>query len=147
MERNLPRNEQKLLEWVRPYVSDSKKFHLIIDPQLKGHYCIKSAQKLSALANKCLMKQPKSRPKMSEVVATLGIIISETSSLQEEDASEPNKETQDVKEETLEEVESGKQGTNLRKRVFDFKEMVSLRNRSIGKLDWRNWTPAVVRTW
>ncbi|KAA8549272.1 hypothetical protein F0562_000956 [Nyssa sinensis] len=35
VERNLPRSEQKLLEWVRPYVSDSKKFHLIIDPRLE----------------------------------------------------------------------------------------------------------------
>ncbi|KAA8543871.1 hypothetical protein F0562_021952 [Nyssa sinensis] len=78
VERNLPRSEQKLLEWVRPYVSDSKKFHLIIDPRLEGQYCIKSVQKLASLANKCLMKQPKCRPKMSEVVGMLGNIINET---------------------------------------------------------------------
>ncbi|KAG5566915.1 hypothetical protein RHGRI_002462 [Rhododendron griersonianum] len=68
VEKNMPRNEQKLLDWVRPYVSDSKKFHLIVDPRLEGlegQYCIKSAQKLASLANKCLAKNAKSRPKMT----------------------------------------------------------------------------------
>ncbi|KAK0606204.1 hypothetical protein LWI29_035125 [Acer saccharum] len=150
VERNLPRSEQKLLEWVRPYVSDSKKFHLIVDPRLEGQYCIKSAQKLASLANKCLMKQPKSRPKMSEVVEILGNIISETSS-QDEDIPQPVIETEDVKEETEAEAEtereSTKQGNNYLKKVFDIKERVNLRNKSIGKLDWRNWTPGLVRTW
>lgn len=146
VERNLPRSEQKLLEWARPYVSDSKKFHLIVDPRLRGLCCIKSAQKLASLANRCLMKKPKSRPKMSEVVAVLGIIISERSS-QEQGASEPVEETEDAREETLEEVRSGKHEKSFRKRVFDFREMVSLRNKSIGKLDWRNWAPSVVRNW
>ncbi|KAJ4725804.1 Kinase family protein [Melia azedarach] len=59
VERNLPRNEQKLLEWVRPYVSDSKKFRLIVDPRLEGNCCIKSAQKLAYLANKCLNEASK----------------------------------------------------------------------------------------
>nr|GLL30987.1 probable receptor-like protein kinase At5g47070 [Ipomoea trifida] len=78
LERNLPRGEQKLLEWVRPYVSDSKKFHVILDPRLEGQNCTKSALRLASLANKCLMKQPKSRPKMSEVVERLSSIITET---------------------------------------------------------------------
>ncbi|KAK9279314.1 hypothetical protein L1049_012993 [Liquidambar formosana] len=146
VERNLPRSEQKLLEWVKPYVSDSKKFHLIVDPRLEGEYCIKSAQKLASLANKCLMKHPKNRPKMSEVVEMLGNIISETSP-QDEGASQPIDEIEDVKEETTNETESTKQGNNYLKKVFDFREMVNLRNKSIGKLDWKNWTPGLVRTW
>ncbi|XP_044482544.1 serine/threonine-protein kinase PCRK1-like [Mangifera indica] len=148
VERNLPRSEQKLLDWVRPYVSDSKKFHLIVDPRLEGQYCIKSAQRLASLANKCLMKHPKSRPKMSEVVEILGNIISETSS-QNEEAPPPISETEHVKEEAEPETEpeSTKQGNNYLKKVFDIREVVNLRNRSIGKLDWRNWTPGLVRTW
>lgn len=152
VERNLPRSEQKLLEWVRPFVSDSKKFHLIVDPRLEGQYCIKSAQKLASLANKCLMKQPKCRPKMSEVVEILGNIIAETS-IQDEDAPQPVNETEGVKEETTGEIEPEpepeptKQGNSYRKKVFDIREMVSLRNKSFGKLDWRNWTPGLVRTW
>ncbi|XP_050203365.1 serine/threonine-protein kinase PCRK1 [Mercurialis annua] len=144
LERNLPRPEQKLLEWVRPYVSDSKKFHLILDPRLEGEYSVKSAQKLASLANKCLAKQPKSRPKMSEVVEILGSIISEASSL-DEVASEPVAETEDVKEEASVETEpeSTKHWNGYRKKIFDLREIVNLRNRSIGKLDWRNWTPLI----
>uniref|UniRef100_A0A6N2L5B1 Protein kinase domain-containing protein n=1 Tax=Salix viminalis TaxID=40686 RepID=A0A6N2L5B1_SALVM len=147
VERNLPRGEQKLLGWVKPFVSDSKRFHLIVDPRLEGQYCIKSAQKLAALANKCLAKQPKSRPKMSEAVEILGGIISETSS-QDEGATEPAPEAEEVKEEATEETgaEPTKPRNSCRKKVFDIREMVSLRNRSTGKLDWRNWTPRLVRT-
>lgn len=145
LERNLPRTEQKLLEWVRPYVSDSKKLHLILDPRLEGQYCIKSAQKLASLANKCLMKQPKHRPKMSAVVETLGEIIGEAP-LQDDGTTQPDKETEEAVGETQEEAASCKRETYSRKGGFDLKEMVSLRNRSIGKLDWRNWTPAVVKT-
>ncbi|KAF4362196.1 hypothetical protein G4B88_009476 [Cannabis sativa] len=154
VERNLPRSEQKLLEWVKPYVSDSKKFYLIIDPRLEGDYCIKSAQKLASLANKCLLKQPKSRPKMSEVVEILGNIINETTSqevevaAQEVVAPQAISETEEPEEETTVESEpvSTKQGNNYLKKVFDIREMVNLRTKSISKLDWRNWTPGLVRT-
>lgn len=152
VERNLPRNEQKLLEWVRPYASDHKKFHVIVDPRLEGEYCIKSAQKLASLANKCLMKQPKSRPKMSEVVEVLGNIISATAPSHELVlVAVPDEETMDQNEAAttvamVEDSESSKQGNQLRK-VFDIRERVKLRNKSIGKLDWRNWTPGLVRTW
>ncbi|GMY10882.1 serine/threonine-protein kinase PCRK1 [Fagus crenata] len=148
VERNLPRSEQKLLEWVRPYASDSKKFHLIVDPRVEGQYCIKSAQKLSSLANRCLMKQPKSRPKMSEVVEILGNIISEMTS-QDEDAPPVVSDAEEVKEEiTVEtEPESTRQGNNYLKKVFDIREIINLRNKSFSKLDWRNWTPGLVRTW
>lgn len=147
VERNLPRSEQKLLEWVRPYVSDSKKFHLIVDPRLEGEYCIKSAYKLASLANRCLLKQPKSRPKMSEVVEILGNIINEISS--QEATLEPVNEIDEAKEENGgdSEPESSKQGNNYLKKVFDIRDMVNLRNKSIGKIDWRNWTPGLVRTW
>lgn len=151
VERNLPRCEQKLLEWVRPYISDPKKFHLIIDPQLEGEYCIKSAHKLASLANKCLMKQPKSRPKMSMVVEMLENIISETPA-QEAVGVVPEPEPSDVavaaNEEAGEaETESTKQGGNYLRKVFDIREKVNLKNKSLRKLDWRHWTPGLVRTW
>lgn len=143
VERNLPRNEQKLLEWVKPYISDSKKFHLIIDPRLEGDYSLKSAHKLASLANKCLTKNPKSRPKMSEVIEMLGIMIDDMLPPQEE----PETETQLVVEETEEghdqidlTKEDGCGGGNYIRRVLEFKELVSLRNRSCGRLDWRYWT-------
>ncbi|ESQ51380.1 hypothetical protein EUTSA_v10017635mg [Eutrema salsugineum] len=141
VDRNLPRGEQKLLEWVKPYVSDSKKFHAIVDPRLQGRdYSMKSVQRVAALANKCLMKQPKSRPRMSEVVSVLGSIIDE----ERENAPPP---LADETEEIVEaEPEVVKQGSKYRKKVLDIRDKMSL-NKSLSKLDWRNWTPGLVRTW
>lgn len=75
MDRNRPKNEQKLLEWVRPHLSDAKKFRLILDPRLEGKYHIKSAQKLAAIANRCLIRQAKSRPKMSEILEMVNLVV------------------------------------------------------------------------
>ncbi|KAK4772017.1 hypothetical protein SAY86_013792 [Trapa natans] len=138
IESNLPRGEQKLLEWVKPYISDPKKFHLIVDPRLQGEYCIKSAQKLAFLANKCLMKQPKSRPKMSMVVELLENIISEIPA-QEATGIYPEPDLSEIAVATIEEAgepetESVKQGGNYLRKVFDIREKINLRNKSIGKL-------------
>ncbi|KAM3217570.1 serine/threonine-protein kinase PCRK1 isoform X1 [Capsicum annuum] len=74
LDRNRPRSEQKLLEWVKPYISDSKKFQQILDPRLDGKIS-RSAQKLSIVANRCLVRHPKSRPKMSEVLVMVNKVI------------------------------------------------------------------------
>lgn len=150
VERNLPKTEQKLLDWVRPYVSDPRKFHHIVDPRLKGQYCLKSAHKIAILANKCLMKQPKSRPKMSEVVESLGSIIIETDTRDEcfpQDAVAAREEKEDRVSVQETEPEPVKHGNNYLKKVFEFKDMVSLRNKSIGRLDWKSWAPGLVRSW
>ncbi|CAN6461504.1 unnamed protein product [Victoria cruziana] len=75
VDRNRPRSEQKLLEWIRPYISDSKKFYMIIDPRLGSQFSLKSAQKLAAVANRCLIRQPRARPKMSEVLEMVKQIV------------------------------------------------------------------------
>ncbi|KAK9079318.1 hypothetical protein SSX86_000989 [Deinandra increscens subsp. villosa] len=77
LDRNLPKNEQKLLEWVKPYL-DSKKFRLIVDARLEGKYSMRTAQKLSIIANKCLAKNPKARPKMSEVLEMVNQLVGTT---------------------------------------------------------------------
>lgn len=77
LDRNRPKNEQKLLDWVRPHLSDLKKFELIVDPRLNGRYSRKSAQKLAAIANRCLVRHPKLRPKMSEVLEMVSRIVEE----------------------------------------------------------------------
>ncbi|KAJ0857927.1 putative protein kinase RLK-Pelle-RLCK-VIIa-2 family [Helianthus annuus] len=77
LDRNLPKSEQKLLEWVKPYL-DSRRFRLIVDPRLEGKYSMKSAQKLSIIANKCLSKNPKARPKMSEVLEMVNQLFGTT---------------------------------------------------------------------
>ncbi|KAJ0735961.1 putative protein kinase RLK-Pelle-RLCK-VIIa-2 family [Helianthus annuus] len=74
LDRKRPQEEQKLLEWVIPY-TDTEKFMQIIDPRLEGKYSLKAAQKLSYVANLCLSKDPKSRPKMSEVLEMVSKLI------------------------------------------------------------------------
>ncbi|KQK16551.1 serine/threonine-protein kinase PCRK1 [Brachypodium distachyon] len=68
LDRNRPRSEQKLLDWVRPYISDTTKLKLIVDPKLEGNYNIRSVAKLATVANRCLARLPRARPRMSEVL-------------------------------------------------------------------------------
>ncbi|PKA60196.1 putative receptor-like protein kinase [Apostasia shenzhenica] len=75
MDQNRPKNEQKLLDWVKPYLTDAKKFHSIIDPRIEASCSIKSVMKLAAVANRCLVRQPKLRPKMSEVLEMVQSIV------------------------------------------------------------------------
>ncbi|XP_021908611.1 probable serine/threonine-protein kinase PBL19 isoform X1 [Carica papaya] len=75
LDRNRPKSEQQLLDWVKPYLSDVKRFRLILDPKLEGRYPLKSAQKLATVANRCLVRNPKSRPKMSEVLEMVARIV------------------------------------------------------------------------
>ncbi|KAM3245269.1 hypothetical protein ACQJBY_056531 [Aegilops geniculata] len=75
IDRNRPKGEQKLLDWVKPYISDVKRFPIIVDPRLEGHYNLKSMTKLAGVANRCLLRLPKSRPKMSEVYEMVQKIV------------------------------------------------------------------------
>lgn len=75
LDKNRPKVEQSLLEWIKPYLSDAKKFRMIIDPRLEGKYSLKAAHKLSIVANRCLSRHPKSRPMMSEVLEMVNRII------------------------------------------------------------------------
>ncbi|KAG2326415.1 hypothetical protein Bca52824_009143 [Brassica carinata] len=74
-DRNRPRNEQNILEWIRPHLADIKKFKMIIDPRLEGNYYLKSALKLAAVANRCLTVKARSRPTMGEVSEMLERIV------------------------------------------------------------------------
>ncbi|PIN11054.1 Serine/threonine protein kinase [Handroanthus impetiginosus] len=78
LDRNRPKNEQKLLDWVRPHLADLKKFEQILDPCLNGKYELKSAQKLAAIANQCLVRHPKNRPRMSAVLEMIDRVIEAT---------------------------------------------------------------------
>ncbi|GMP42539.1 hypothetical protein CsSME_00012248 [Camellia sinensis var. sinensis] len=75
LERNLPKTEHKLLEWIKNFPADSKKFGMVIDPRLKNQYSLNAARKIAKLADSCLLKNPKDRPMMSQVVETLKQII------------------------------------------------------------------------
>uniref|UniRef100_A0A5B7BI90 Protein kinase domain-containing protein n=1 Tax=Davidia involucrata TaxID=16924 RepID=A0A5B7BI90_DAVIN len=71
MERNLPTMEQKLLDWVKQYPADSKRFSMIIDPRIRNQCSLSAARKIAKLADSCLNKNAKDRPTMSQVVESL----------------------------------------------------------------------------
>jgi hypothetical protein len=75
LDSNRPRNEQRLQEWMKPYMSDANKLQLALDPQLEFRFPPKAAQKFCVLASQCIMRQPKGRPKMSEVVEGLTKVL------------------------------------------------------------------------
>ncbi|MBA0826848.1 hypothetical protein Goarm_011667 [Gossypium armourianum] len=77
VERNRPTLEQKLLDWVKQFPPDSKRFSMIIDPRLRNNYSLNAAQKVGKLANSCLNKNAKERPAMSQVVESLKQVIQE----------------------------------------------------------------------
>lgn len=81
MERNRPKNEQKLLVWVKHYPAQGKKFSTIMDPRLSNKYSMAGARTVAKLADSCLSKHAKDRPKMSEVVE----ILKQAMELREED--------------------------------------------------------------
>jgi len=130
IDRNRPRGEQKLLEWIRPYLSDGRKFQLILDPRLDKKQIFKSAQRLSMIANRCLVKNPKNRPKMSEVLEMVNGMVESSSS-----CSSPQLPLRSVSR-----VESSQDTeTNNKKRTMDQKP---------GESNWfaRMWRPKLVRT-
>jgi serine/threonine protein kinase len=130
LDRNRPKREQKLLEWVKPFLSDMKKFHLILDPRLEGKYPLKSAQKLAIVANRCLVRHPKNRPKMSEVLE----MVNQIAEASTETGSPP------LPLKSLAQVE-----TSVDTEPKNNKRNVDLRT---GESGWfvRMWTPKLLRT-
>ncbi|KAG9136620.1 hypothetical protein Leryth_020280 [Lithospermum erythrorhizon] len=75
VDRNRPKNEQKLLDWVKRHISnDINKFEQILDPRLEGKFDLRSAVKLAAIANWCLVRNPKNRPRMTHVLEMMSNI-------------------------------------------------------------------------
>ncbi|KAI3733603.1 hypothetical protein L6452_13047 [Arctium lappa] len=71
MDKNRPNGEHNLVEWARPHLGDRRRFYRLIDPRLEGHFSIKGAQKAAQLAARCLNRDSKARPLMSDVVESL----------------------------------------------------------------------------
>lgn len=130
IDKNRPKSEQKLLEWVKPHLSDTKKFRLIIDPRLEGKYPFKSVQKLAVVANRCLVRQAKNRPKMSEVLEMVNQVmgVSTVTGSPQPPLKNP------TPLETSQEVE-----VKNKRRIVDLKS---------GESSWfsRMWTPKLLRT-
>lgn len=71
MDKTRPQGEHNLVEWARPYLGEKRRFYRLIDPRLEGLFSIKGAQKSVQLAARCLSRDAKVRPAMSEVVEAL----------------------------------------------------------------------------
>ncbi|XP_075492960.1 serine/threonine-protein kinase PBL34-like isoform X3 [Primulina tabacum] len=71
MDRNRPNGEHNLVEWARPHLGERRQFYRLIDPRLEGHFSVKGTQKAAQIAARCLSRDPKARPLMSEVVEAL----------------------------------------------------------------------------
>ncbi|XP_075474026.1 putative serine/threonine-protein kinase PBL19 isoform X1 [Primulina tabacum] len=75
LEKERPKSEQKLLDWVKVYPADSRKFGMIMDPRLENQFSLTAARSIAKLADNCLVKKAKDRPKMSEVVENVKHIL------------------------------------------------------------------------
>lgn len=64
-------SEETLVDWAMPFLSDSRRVLRIMDTRLGGQYSKKGAQAAAALALQCLNSDPKFRPPMVDVLATL----------------------------------------------------------------------------
>ncbi|KAL9240874.1 hypothetical protein vseg_015046 [Gypsophila vaccaria] len=64
-------DEQRLVEWAKPYLGDRRKLFRIMDTKLEGQYPQKAAFTVASLAVQCLHPEPRSRPKMSEILEEL----------------------------------------------------------------------------
>lgn len=130
LDRNRPKDEQKLLEWVKPHLSNIKKFRLILDPRLEGKYNIKSAQKLAAVANQCLVRQAKARPKMSEVLEMVNKIADAT------DLGSPLLPLKSL---------TPKSASEISRREQYKRKLLNLITGEERCLDWRNWKHKATR--
>ncbi|PKA50951.1 putative receptor-like protein kinase [Apostasia shenzhenica] len=75
MDKNRPNGEHNLVEWARPHLGERRRFYRLVDPRLEGNFSIKGAQKAALLAHRCLSRDPKARPLMSEAVEALKPLI------------------------------------------------------------------------
>lgn len=70
-DKNRPMEEQNLVVWAKPYLSNRRKLLQIVDSRLEGTYPHDEAYKIGKLALKCLSFNPNLRPSMIEVIDML----------------------------------------------------------------------------
>jgi len=71
LDRNRPLEQQNLIEWAKPSLSDKRKLKSIMDERIEGQYSSKAAMKAAQLTLKCLERDRKKRPPMKDVLETL----------------------------------------------------------------------------
>ncbi|KAG2670548.1 hypothetical protein I3843_14G090400 [Carya illinoinensis] len=63
--------DETLVDWAKPFLSDSRRVLRIMDTRLGGQYSKKGAQAAAALALQCLHTDPKNRPAMIDILTSL----------------------------------------------------------------------------
>lgn len=63
--------EETIVDWAKPFLGESRRVLRIMDTRLEGQYSRKGAQAVAELALQCLHTDPKNRPLMKDVLATL----------------------------------------------------------------------------
>ncbi|KDP34511.1 hypothetical protein JCGZ_11061 [Jatropha curcas] len=63
--------DETLVDWAKPFLSDSRRVLRIMDTRLGGQYSKKGAQAAASLALQCLHIDPRNRPSMIEVLTAL----------------------------------------------------------------------------
>ncbi|KAL3619806.1 putative serine/threonine-protein kinase pix13 [Castilleja foliolosa] len=71
MDLNRPSAQANLVDWAKPSLPDQRKLRKLMDPRLEGEYPMKAAFGIAQLILTCLEPDPKNRPDMEEVLATL----------------------------------------------------------------------------
>jgi serine/threonine protein kinase len=71
LDKSRPLREQALVDWTYTLLPQKKKVLGIVDPRLAGDYPVKAVHKTAMLAFHCLNRNPKARPLMRDVVASL----------------------------------------------------------------------------
>lgn len=63
--------DETLVDWARPFLSDNRRFLRIMDTRLGGQYSKKAAQAAATVALQCLHIDSRNRPLMTDVLAKL----------------------------------------------------------------------------
>ncbi|XP_020217610.2 probable serine/threonine-protein kinase PIX13 isoform X1 [Cajanus cajan] len=74
LDKNRPIEQQNLVEWAKPSLSNKRKLKSIVDERIEGQYSAKEAWKMAQLTLKCLERNHRKRPHMKDVVETLECI-------------------------------------------------------------------------
>jgi serine/threonine protein kinase len=68
MDTRRPADQLNLVDWAKPLLADRRRLARLVDPRLEGQCPSKAAAQLTL---RCLANDPRSRPSMAEVVASL----------------------------------------------------------------------------
>ncbi|MCO5550938.1 hypothetical protein L7F22_004433 [Adiantum nelumboides] len=140
LDRNRPKQEQQLIDWVKPNLQGNKRIRLIMDPRLEGEYSLLQAQKIVSLAFQCLGKHARARPLMSSVVKSLTEIVDlvDTSHLQLNEGAQSSG--------GLVNLSTAKDTESARKRKLLYKDVLSLKSKEDARDLWKVWTRKAIAT-